>query len=76
MWKAVIALITLTSIVSVGFLKLPEKPARKPKYEVVRLDDPPKSQPPQGPAYNHAEFEAALIKTLEEEAAKRKATQP
>lgn len=76
MWKALLALIILAGIVSVGFLKPPEKPAKKPKYEVVNLDDPPASQPPQKPAYDQAEFEAALIKAFEEKAAKRKPTQP
>ena len=76
MWKALLALIILAGIASVGYLKLSEKPAKKPKYEVVNLDDPPVSLPPQEPAYDQAEFEAALIKAFEEEAAKRKPTHP
>ena len=76
MWKALLALIIFAGIAFVGYLKSSEKPAKKPKYQVVDLGDPPASQPPQEPAYDQAEFEAALIKAFEEEAAKRKATQP
>ena len=76
MWKALLALIILAGIASVGFLKPSEKPPKKPKYEVVNLDDPPASQPPQEPAYDQAEFEAALIKAFEEEAEKRRQTHP
>ena len=76
MWKALLALIILAGIAFVGYLKSSEKPAKKPKYEVVNLDDPPVSLPPQEPAYDQAEFDEALIKAFEEEAAKRKPTQP
>ncbi len=76
MWKALVVLIIFAGIVSVGYLKPSDKPAKKPKYEVVNLDDPPASHPPQEPAYDQAEFEAALVNAFEEEAAKRKRTQP
>ena len=76
MWKPLIALIILAGIASVGYSKPSEKLAKKPKYEVVNLDDPPASQSPLEPTFDQAEFEAALIKAFEEEAAKRKPTQP
>ena len=57
-------------------MKPSEMPPKRPKYEVGRLDDPPESQPSPEPAYDQAEFEAALIKAFEEEVAKRKPTQP
>ena len=76
MWKALVALIIVAVIVTVGFLKPSQKQLKKPKYEVVRLDNPPESQPSREPTFDQAEFEAGLIEAFGDEAAKRKATHP